>query len=1534
VDNLNLSTASSSLLPDDQMDVDQTGGLINNEQVRLPSASRRSLAQHSRRERECQQREANVQAREQEQATLPPPSPLAAHPPPPPPLPPPPLPPLSADNDQHNWCSLGQQRCREREREQQQQQPRVNREVRALDLYFAACRPYVEPSSRHDLGRMNVVCQKCQAYHWMAEHLVASLDRNPVFGLCCNHGQVHLPPTHEPPQALKDLLEHATPDALEFQSNIPRYNAALAFTSLGVQIDHQINGGHGPYVFRIHGELCHQIRELIPSEGRRPMYAQLYIYDPEFALDARMQHNDGLCRHTIEKLQNVLLAHHRYAPLFRHAHELLMQEPEDSLITVRLLADPTRDHRRYNLPTVSEIAAVIPRDGAHATESRDIVLHRRSGPLHRISDGHRSYACLHYVLFFPYGEDGWHWDMQLHQPDKAEPSKLSQIRYTAYQLFPRSAQYAALFRGRALFQQYLVDIFASAEQGRLRYLRHNQDQLRASLYSGLQDALAGPHDDGPDLHEIGQRIVLLSSFTGGPRYMYQCYQDGLALAQYFKAIDIFMTVTCNPKWPEVQQELLPGQTAADHPDLVARVFHMKKTEIINNVYKNGVFGHTVAYIYTIEFQKHGLPHMHLLIFLEQPHKLLTPADIDTVIWARWPDPDMHPLLFETVKACMVHGPCGAFNPNAPCMQHEKCTKGYPKPFQEQTNMDHDGYPLYHRPEDHRTFKVGQHELDNRWIVPYNPFMSATFNCHINVECGITFHSLKYVNKYICKGQDHATMEISSHCDEIKQYIDGRYISAPEAVWWLFQFHIHEQHPPITWLQVHLPGQHMVVFNPNDDPEVVRQRAENESTTLTAFFKANADPGPLGVVARQYTYQEFPQHLTWKADKKVWSIRQKGFALGRMYYVGPTGGERFYLRTLLTVIKGARSFTDLRTFHGVVYPTFREACLAHGLLEDDREWELCLEDAVMMQTGHQLRQLFATILLFCDSSNPARLWNDFRQHICDDLQHRLTVMGRNNPSAEDAFDFGLYLLNKLLMESGHSLTDFAMPQPQHNWDIEQGNHYIAKELSYNRDDEQAAALANILLLNLEQADAFNRIFDSVTHNKQKFFFLSGPGGTGKTFVYKTVCHRIRAEGWIVLCVASSGIAALLMRGGQTAHSMFKIPIDDLSEDSFCCIPKEGLLAGLIRSTVLIIWDEITMQHRHALEAVDKTCRDIRDSGAPFGGITVVIGGDFQQILPVIRRGSRESTVDATVQHSYLWNHVEILRLKQNMRLDEASHSFAEWLLDIGHGRNSDALDGHVVLPEDMLTTDIDTLIAKIYGSIEHEQHIPPPQYFSDRMILAARNGDVDEINKTVLHKMIGDEISFFSADEVIHEQGVDGQQPDQIGYPVEFLRSLSASGLPPGELTLKVGCPLILLRNLAPQQGLCNGTRMVVLRMSNRILEVRILGGDHDGKIAFIPRISLIPSTMNSDFTFQFKRRQFPVRLAFAMTINKAQGQSVKYVGLDLRVPVFSHGQLYVALSRATSHHRISVLLPAGESKTLNVVYPEVLTVWWVVYLSF
>jgi hypothetical protein len=181
---------------------------------------------------------------------------------------------------------------------------------------------------------------------------------------------------------------------------------------------------------------------------------------------------------------------------------------------------------------------------------------------------------------------------------------------------------------------------------------------------------------------------------------------------------------------------------------------------------------------------------------------------------------------------------------------------------------------------------------------------------------------KYITKYTHKGPDRATVEIQKR-NEVSEFKDSRYIAASESSWRLFEFPIHHQEPAVMSLQIHLPGQHLVVFDPDEPYEAVTARAGQERTMLTAFFSLNTiDP-----LARQYTYQELPRHFVWDRGKKIWKYRQRGSTIGRLYFVSPTAGERFYLRTLLTTVKGPTSWEDLRTFDGTLYPSFHAACLA-------------------------------------------------------------------------------------------------------------------------------------------------------------------------------------------------------------------------------------------------------------------------------------------------------------------------------------------------------------------------------------------------------------------------------------------------------------------------------------------------------------------------------------------------------------------------------------------------------------------------------
>src|SRR5580658_8385822 len=440
-----------------------------------------------------------------------------------------------------------------------------------------------------------------------------------------------------------------------------------------------------------------------------------------------------------------------------------------------------------------------------------------------------------------------------------------------------------------------------------------------------------------------------------------------------------------------------------------------------------------------------------------------------------------------------------------------------------------------------------------------------------------------------------------------------------------------------------------------------------------------------------------------------------------------------------------------------------------------------------------------------------------------------------------------------MTKGKSLADYApMPRPQEDWNQQLGNHFILEQRDCDPAEQAALAQQRIPTLNPSQLAAFNTIVQAVTTQSGQFFFLHGPGGTGKTYVYNTICHHLCSQGKIVLCTASSGIAGLLLIGGRTAHYRFKVPIL-LHEDSLCGIKKNLLQAELLQQTDLIIIDEITIQHRHAAEALDQTLKDIHNSDQLFGGITIVFGGDYQQILPIVTYPSRPRVVNACLIHSRIWAGLRILKLETNMHLLQANQEetdFAKWQLEVGHGKHTDN-DANITIPPKfhLPTNSVPALLDHIYPGIGNLPH-PPDYYFAERSILSPCNVDVNALNQMVLDKFPGQERVYHSADSA------NTRGDEEMMYPPEQLNMINLSGLPLAKLSLKVGCPVMVLRNLNPQEGVCNGSRGIITRMANRVIEVCLLTGDNAGQHVFIPCLKIEPT--NAQIPFQLCCLQYPL----------------------------------------------------------------------------
>ncbi|XP_047964804.1 uncharacterized protein LOC125209244 [Salvia hispanica] len=889
------------------------------------------------------------------------------------------------------------------------------------------------------------------------------------------------------------------------------------------------------------------------------------------------------------------------------------------------------------------------------------------------------------------------------------------------------------------------------------------------------------------------------------------------------------------------------------------------------------------------YMKRGLPHAHILLFLSNEDKQPKPQRIDEIISAELPDQVTDPHYHEYVKEFMMHGPCGVARKSSPCMLNGRCSKYFPKKYLAATNIDDDGYPVYRCRDNGRVVMKDGVPLDNRYVVPHNRFLLMKYGGHVNVEWCNQSQSIKYLFKYINKGYDRVTTSFfQSGADGAERCIDET---------------IHE-------------------------------------SKFLAWMEANK----IYSQGRDLTYGEFPTKFVWK--KNHWEPRKQRYSIGRLFYVAPGSGDMYYLRCLLNIVKGASFYEDIRCVNGVQYETFRDACFALGLLDDDKEYVDGIAEASFWASAHSLRLLFVSLLTSESISRPDFVWQSCWKYLSKDVlynRRKLTNYPGMILSEDEIQNFALAEIEKLLLNVDKTLRDFhGLPYPDNQYFESSENRLISDELCYDREGLAREYLEFISKFTDEQLSVHDTIMSFVHSNDGGIFFVYGYGGTGKTFIWRSLSAGIRSKGDIVLNVASSGIASLLLHGGRTTHSRFKIPIN-VNEDSMCNIKPGSALAELIVRAKLIIWDEAPMIHKHCIEAVDRTLRDIMrvcnelNSNKPFGGKTVVFGGDFRQILSAVPKGSRQDVVNATINSSYLWKRCTVLRLTKNMRLlnvenvDEASElkEFFSWVASIGDGVIGGPNDGEVAiqLPIDIVLPNsgdpLRTIVSNIYPS-----YMNPEELISclhGRAILAPTLEVVDEVNQFMISLDQAQCRVYFSSDSISNSDSTSNGLAEI--HSVEFLNNLKCSCTPNHELLLKVGTPVMLLRNIDLSNGLCNGTRLIITRLGDYVLEGQVLGGHNIGRKVLIPRMSLIPS--DPRLPFKFQRRQFPLAVSYAMTINKSQGQSLSHVGLFLRKLVFNHGQLCVAISRVTSREGLKILVCKDEEdessgdSTINIVYKKV-----------
>ncbi|XP_027124286.1 uncharacterized protein [Coffea arabica] len=858
----------------------------------------------------------------------------------------------------------------------------------------------------------------------------------------------------------------------------------------------------------------------------------------------------------------------------------------------------------------------------------------------------------------------------------SEGDTVSAREYYCYRFQIRDDDESMLLHCLRLLQQFSVDSYVKIETSRLDFHRHRQNVIRLEILQGVLDSVSIGQSEGS---KVGCKIVLPSSFIGGPRDMRRRYLDAMALVQKYGKPDIYLTMTCNPACKEIQDNLKYHEKPQDRPNLLARIFRAKFEMLKSEILNKQIFGES---------------------------KLLNP-EYDKVVCAELPDRARYPHLYNLVVKHMIHGPCESMDKTCPCMRDGTCKSHYPKDFCPYTTHVEDGYSHYRKRDDGRKIKVRRFTLDNRWVVPYNPYLLALFDCHINVEICSTIKLVKYLYKYVFKGHDLVSFKVVTDggppdIDEINEFQKGRYISPPETFWRIYEFHLNEMIPSVYTLQVHLPNQQFVSFDKNSDLLLLLAKTDFSKTMLTDFFKKNATNASAENL--KCFYRDFPQHFVWTAKYKHWTERKRRKVIGRLVSVSPTEGERYYLRLLLTHVPGPTSFDDLLTVNNKKMCSFRDAAFALGLLQSDSFIEETLEEAIAFQMPSSLRLLFATLLVYCSPTNPKMLWEKFESDFSRDYERQQQY----HPCSPDEIR-GLVLtdINRLFGQMGKNITDYQLvPRDLMN----AYSTCLTKEVEYERNI--SVLPEDILLsskLNSEQKCAYDLILKACFSSHGHSFFIDGLGGTGKTFLYRLLLVTLRSQGHITIAVATSEIAAAILPGGRIAYSRFKIPLD-FSKSKTCQLSKQGSVAKLLSESKLILWDEASMARRETVEAFDDLLKDIMESSLPFGGKVVVFSGDFRQTLPVIEQSTKEVLLQSRFLNSPFWPELHKLKLSGNMRaiLDP---QFSEFLLSVGEGKEPVDLNDLTLYTRD-------------------------PYSMICRCILTPKNSSVDELNDILIRRFPG------------------------------------------------------------------------------------------------------------------------------------------------------------------------------------------------------